>query len=398
MNRLVTFLTLGVLITSSCQNNIIVDDSHKEILPMTIPYKIDIGKELNKIESCSLSKIANSLDYIFLETTPKSLLRNIDHIALSDSFIFVNDYTKLLQFGINGKFIRQIGSYGRGPGEYLFVNDFCIDNRNGKIYILNAGNLLEYNFAGLFIRSIVVEKKSTRLVLSDTNKIMLYPFNLPGKMDDRPYSWYLIDLNGANILKIPNYLKRVHTPGLLIRESPLYSFNNAFHFMEYGIDTLYFLKNARPEPYLIINLGNMKMDPDLAITASERSNIFKRMGKKLSIRSVLESNEYVFFSLNSGFSDSLLCGIFNKKTYQSSLLKENGFLNDIDRGLIFWPKYVYKDSILIDFVDAFNFISKVGNIQASKENDLTKSDKNPFSRLLNNVKETSNPILIVCKK
>jgi hypothetical protein len=398
MRQINIYLVLCFLIILSCrQINTVRNYDNKTKSANDLPYLIDIKNSFKNFKSVPLSSIVRELEYIPLETTPASILRIIDHVALSDSFIFVNDHTKLLQFDKQGKFIRQIGSKGRGPAEYLYINDFCIGKDNKNIYILNAGNILEYNFNGLFIRSITVERNSTRFVLSDTNKIMLYPFNLPGNMIERSYSWYLTDLNGINILKIPNYFKRVHSPGMLIREAPLYSFDNNFHFMEYGIDTLYFIRNSKPEPYAIFNLGNMKMDHDLAISASDRTDILKRLEQKLRISSILENTEYLFFRLNWGYSDSSICAIFNKKTLTATFLKENGFSNDIDGGLTFWPEYLLNDSILVDCKDPFDFLKNSNRTNKIKVKDKNAEKLNPFGTLINNLTETSNPVLIVCR-
>ena len=39
-------------------------------------------------------------------------------IPFAEGHLFVCDYNKLLQFTPEGKFVRQIGKAGQGPGEY----------------------------------------------------------------------------------------------------------------------------------------------------------------------------------------------------------------------------------------------------------------------------------------
>ena len=80
-----------------------------------IPYNIDIKKNFKNVETVNLSRIGKELSYLPLETSPQCLIQEIDKILFSKSFIFVNDTrNRLLQFDKSGKFLRQIGSLGRG--------------------------------------------------------------------------------------------------------------------------------------------------------------------------------------------------------------------------------------------------------------------------------------------
>jgi hypothetical protein len=82
-----------------------------------------------------LSAIGFNIQYIPLETNSASLLKTILHIELCDSIIFVCDNDKLLKFDTAGRFIKQIGIKGNGPGEYPSINDFSVDKINQLIYI-----------------------------------------------------------------------------------------------------------------------------------------------------------------------------------------------------------------------------------------------------------------------
>ena len=57
----------------------------------------------------NVSYFADTVLYIPLETNEDCLMGEIGQICVSDSILFVAErYSKLLQFDINGKFIRQI--------------------------------------------------------------------------------------------------------------------------------------------------------------------------------------------------------------------------------------------------------------------------------------------------
>ena len=77
---------------------------------------------------------------------------------------------------------------------------------------------------------------------------------------------------------------------------------------------------------------------------------------------------------------------------------ENGrFVNDLDYGIDFWPEKIYKDSILIDYIDAFKLLDIIDKKQVgvSKETDMNKLNK--FRSLKKQLTETSNPVLMIVK-
>jgi len=410
MKSIIVLYLFALLLILSCINQKTANNTSTINITGKIKYCIDIERNIRNVKAVPLSDIGGSIDYIVLETTPNNSLRSIDRVAFSDSFIFVNDHTKLLKFDRHGRFVRQIGSYGRGPSEYSYLNDFFIDQDTKNIYILGAGIILVFDFHGVFIRSFKVERNVTSFDLSDTNKLLLYPFNMPVNAIntiERPYSWYLIDMNGTDILKIPNYYKRTNSPGILIRKSPLYSFGNTFHFMEYGADTLYRLRSFKPEPYALFRLGEMKLDYDPAITKiSHDDKIFEQ---KLSISSIIENKNNIFFRLNRGFSDTLLCGVFDKNTLNTYFPAGNVFRNDIDGGMDFWPEYTCNDTLLVDCIDSYVFLKNFRQIsigENKKQNgsgyDLNLTMKYPekkkeLIRLAESLKDTDNPVLILVR-
>ena len=70
---------------------------------------------------------------------------------------------------------------------------------------------------------------------------MFYSINISFPSNDIAYSWYILDTSGIILSGIRNSLKR--NSKFVTRASPLYLFNETAHFMEFGIDTLYYLIN-----------------------------------------------------------------------------------------------------------------------------------------------------------
>lgn len=99
-----------------------------------------------------------SVQYIALETTPECLLgRRINQLLVTDSFIFVVNYqpAAIYMFGRDGEFVRQIGSLGRGPGEYLNVENITVneDRREITLYDSEICQAMKFDYDGKKITS-----------------------------------------------------------------------------------------------------------------------------------------------------------------------------------------------------------------------------------------------------
>jgi hypothetical protein len=356
-----------------------------------IPYNIDIKKNFTNIKTISLSSIGKDLSYIPLETTPECIISKIEKTLFSGSYIFVSEKSRLLQFDKNGRFVKQIGSSGRGPEEMFLIQDFCIDEQKKEIYIISAPDKLSiFDFDGVFKNSFHLSVRTTQIIPSDNNSLMFHIANVPGKNDP---SWIITNKQGIVLSNIKNYLKRISQPGIIVPYSPLYLFDNTLHFMEFGIDTLYYFKVAKRKPYAIFYFDNLKMNPDLIVNSSMVKINHENLTGTLWINSIIENDELLFITFSLGVTDAEICAIYNKKTDAVTFLKDNAFQNDVDEGIMFWPKQVINDNLLIDYVDAFDLLKK-------QPGSLIKNNYYVSSKLLNlkkQISETSNPVLIILK-
>lgn len=392
MKTKIILLCICICFSSSCKNT----NPPETIIPGTIPYHIEIEKYITNSKSCELNKIGSELEYIVLEDTPNSLLGTIVHTALCDSFIFVHDIKKVLQFDRHGKFIRQIGTIGRGPGEYSSVNDFCIDNKNIYILPFDGKEVKVYDFKGQFIRSIQSpHPQVSQIVLKDTGSLIFHsPIN-PGRSHNLEFNWFVTDKQGNVLTKIRNYLDRSNERGLTTLFGPMYLFNHEVRFKEYGIDTLYYFKNSKKEPYAIFNQGKLKMDPDPDFPGITFIEHRERVKDKVWIDNfMVEDADYLFFTVQWGFSKAAYC-TYNKQTSEVTILKDDGFKNNLDGGPKFFPQYIYNDSILVDWIDPIKLLEIVNS---DKSQEVTTDKSGVFKKLKDQLTETSNPVMMVLKQ
>ena len=388
---------LTIIIIIACNTNKRGSTTSKSI---DIPYFVDIEKNLTETKSVSLSSIGKQLEYIPLETNPNCMIEGIENISLSEDFIFIADYTKILQFDRNGKFLKQIGANGRGPGEYLGITGFCIDNKNRKVYVnvcYDDCEILEYDFNGSFIRSFKQPWRSYQFIAYDTTGII---FHLTHDNDSTVYSkynFYITNHDFKPTYKIKRHFIRKSNIGA--RQIPLYYYNGILHFKQYTVDTLYTLENTKPKPYAIFKLGKTKLNPNVMFDGHNPNvaEMIKEIESFIEISKILETDNYLFTSVAFGVGDSSKYCIFNKNSAETSIIEDAGFKNDIDNGVRFWPKYIYNDNILVDYIDAFKFLNMIKNRDSDSFKVEGKSQIDYLAVLSKDLNETSNPIIIVLK-
>lgn len=128
---------------------------------------------LTRVESWQFSDLYDEVRVIPLETTGESLFAEVLQTVSNDSVIFVratystesND-AAIWQYNANGKFLRQMGSVGQGPGEYSSISNivlrndtlFAFDqwNSNIHLYQVDSGKYLSSTQADSFepLRSV----------------------------------------------------------------------------------------------------------------------------------------------------------------------------------------------------------------------------------------------------
>lgn len=102
-----------------------------------------------------LSEIASNIDFVRLEITDKSLLRDIMDIKVSEHHILVLDTEGVFLYTRNGQFLSKIGQKGQGPEEYTSIMLSVLDEEHKEIFLLSGqGGMKVYGYDGLFKRIV----------------------------------------------------------------------------------------------------------------------------------------------------------------------------------------------------------------------------------------------------
>ena len=327
-----------------------------------------------------MSSLGRHIEYVPLETDTASLLSRIANLAITDSFIFASDGTRLIKFSIDGSFIGKVGSEGRGPGQYTNLSSLQADNEKQELYVLAMRQVLVFGFDCKLKRTFNIDFPVRQFLLEGEDKIVFHPINLPVPPDNT-YSLYISDRSGNILENIVNDLARVNK-GMVIQSSPMYIYEGSLHFMEFGTDTMFIYKSSTREPYAVFHLGDLKLPPDPTIEEAPSA-------KGIWINDSKETDEFLLFSYWEGLSGGGKKCIYEKRTSAITVLKENDFINDLDGGLNFWPNRILPDKTLVDFEEAITFINHLKD-QSAKGTLIDEKLK----ELLNKIDENSNPVLV----
>lgn len=113
---------LFIIITLSCSNS-----STKDINTIIINY--------DKTCNYPLSNFITNCNIVKLETSDSILTGDISDIEFHENNIIILDKKNNTAqvFNQKGEFIHQLSNLGRGPGEYLYLNDIATNSQG--IYI-----------------------------------------------------------------------------------------------------------------------------------------------------------------------------------------------------------------------------------------------------------------------
>ena len=428
MKKLTT-LTLclaALLLLCDCQSRV---QNENEEFELSFPVIIDMEEIVNQpITELNLSMVADSLEYIPLETLSESLIDLMGNVALTEEFIFLRTTRRILKFSRDGKYLSDISSQGRGPGEYQGLRNISIDKDNERVFIYPnwVRELLIYNFDNKYLGKIPLFHSYYDLALSiffagNDHFIALGNWITPEELSKEMFLVALLDSTGKIIEKVDSPLmqsadylnnKNIIYPGT---GAPSYHDSLALS-IGWGSDTIYAKSHHGIEPRYILNFGRYDAPFEIKYGYSSDPDELRRIyGKRYGYiwlsTTPIETRDYLFleFSLN----DYLYLAAYSKQTSQSLLFREKGtvrsgiirygshfntesfgFKNDLDGGLNFYPRWTNLNSnVWITSCNAFELISSLDEIRERDPENQQKHKR--LIDLIEKLDENDNPVLVV---
>ena len=263
-----------------------------------VPFYDEIEKYDN-----NLSSIASGVRFVKLDNEPIFRDFFIVDIQQCDSFLFLMDPKHLFMYDATGKFIRQIGQNGQGPGEYVFLNaPLQLDEKKRILYAADGytSRFLSYDFEGNCLKTIRYANADwSQAYLLDSATIAVNILAAHRFPPHKTPKLILQNYARKNLKSFPSYLYPVERPRSMVAYGPdnfLWHCGNDFYMLEYGNDTVFQITREELIPALILT-------GDLNPTGDE---LFKMEGNKLIITArimqpsaaIFESNRFLIANIS----------------------------------------------------------------------------------------------------
>lgn len=313
---IITLITLTSFISVSCHQK-----NQKTITIEKI--EIDKAETLYKWvkDSCIITKS------VILKNYDRDLIGDISKLIFHENKYFIYDgiQRKIFVYDSNGNFLNFIGSYGKGPGEYLEIRDFQI--YNGQLYLLDYNYLRIYSFDGNFIKNIKLNK------LSDITRLNPVQF---GITKDSKFLFWIGNFGNTEIKEV-----------LFITNSELKLLNKYFTFYDQYPDSfrfnsnkgdmvfsglmgdynLYTINDTYCVPKYLIDFGKQAVQTDNTKDKQKLYDIIDQNNLVHSLREIYTTPNYISFIYQKGRTPYM--GFYNKKT---KIVRTDNCINPIILG------------------------------------------------------------------
>lgn len=316
---------------------------------------VESYKLKTKIDSFYYKNIFDGIKFIDLKEDKNNLFRSIDKIIVNNDYIYIFDRmgsNKVYKYNLNGDFISAIGNKGRGPEEYIKLNDFDIKDSLFYLNDVTGGRILIYNSNNKFIKSY---------------KLPFHVYNLK-RLNNGNYLFYILKNNSSekiiltdnefNLLKV--YVKYDKEEN----EDQLY-WPNTFRIMPdenilctlpYN-DTLYFFsQNGDTLIKKSFDFGKYKLPNEIRINCEEVEKKSRNKTFMYFTESPVVVNNYLIASIIYGQVRATL--FYDTLTSSYRIFKMEA--NKLDIKNICWLSFANSNYVIdwFDYEIYNNFIEK----------------------------------------
>lgn len=387
---------------------------------------IDVETAFQSPQELCLTDLGQKLTYIPLETNDASIteINPMTKVTVTEEFIFIgNNQSPILCFDRkNGKFIRNIGSIGQGPNEFLNASTLEVDNDAKRIYVKKTpGNYVCFDYEGNALTPVNLPGEKNFMmgahyfannkaygycnVAKETTTAQGYCYSLPsGELLD---SIPLTDMHAKKIKSIaPLRSQEVYGGMFMMAEhedgtwtggnytnSTFWTTNHTLYHKDIFCDTIYRMKDLyKQEPIVAFQLGSLG--------GYGRYETASSMEGRYLLPRILHNGKHIYFTLFTevydiqGMMKKLTsggvilnpgCGLYNTESGEVKLQKESLLFKHPNEDM---PKVcintITTDGHWVAIYQAEELVEARENIPTDQQPDWLKQ-----------LKEDDNPVILV---
>lgn len=357
MKRLLIYAC--VLFIMSCSDE--VQNSTESM----IPIEINIEKLNYSRDSLIL------IDYLLrLDTINQALLADVSKVFKSKDCIFILDKKQniVVQFDLNGKYLRKLDKRGKGPEEYLAICDIFIDEASRSYYILDNRKkiILHYNYNNEFLSSVSYKTLPFAAVhgfsFLEKDIVAFY-----ANYEDNHVVVY--DLSNQEVLCISNPVPEIFKESILPLDfvySNIFSLDHKLYYFECWDQIIYEITKNEIIPAFILDFKNVNFInvKNLVGGRDYRQNFYDWYNgdwiRGLDCVTAIDNNLIIEFSYKNKFFTSVyngddkkaVCFLNKHKKYSDSNYKHR-YIGD-GKGICYAFNMIKQEQILSSLEEDFD--------------------------------------------
>lgn len=266
---------------------------------------------LSDKKTLALEEVSTAIRRVSLETTDESLIKYIAKVIMTDKLFVVVHDNRCTLFDRDGGFIRNVGSVGQGPEEYVYLSDVFVRGDELLFFDFQSRRVLIHKQTGEFVNAFRTPEGVTD-ILPDRDGFIGHLANRDGKDVNR-----LKRMDGKGIVtdSIPG---RVYENSgitmVIFPELTLYRLGTQYIMKETLNDTVYTISpDFTMIPRYTFSFGEVGITSEARHQLTNpRENIMK--GKK-AINHILESSRYLVLQ---GWLDKDMLFLIDKENDQTA--------------------------------------------------------------------------------
>ncbi len=279
----------------------------------------------NLFNDYKLSDIVDSIQIIPLETSDTCLIGDCTKVLVDNQNIYVSDRfsRSLFVFDLNGKLKYSIKNIGKGPTEYLEIEDFCLLN-NGNIAILD-GSLKKIIFVNTSDLSLTEQKVPFYCDAIEYLKEGYLVFNGSSR-EDRIIIW-----NYEKKKRVNSFIKYDEKYNSTKTLKPLIKYKNSVYYIHEFKTYLERISIDKIEKCNYIDFGKYNLKGELL---KQRflgmTDIYVNPPNTASIYKYTETNSLIYFRFSiENLSKLPFCVFYSKKTKNKIILNNDYYTDDL---------------------------------------------------------------------
>ena len=302
----------------------------------------------------NLSAIASGVEFIPIDAEPPIRDFHIYDVSAGGNYLFLSDIYEIRKYDRHGKYIRNIGSRGMGPEEFVQLGiPPQFDYEKELIYALDVerNRIVVYRFDGTYVKAISLYSHASDIDMIDSTRIA-YRQGWTDRYKPSCQLIQFIDYNGQLTKTYPSHRYPIPKEDMEQYGSYVSFFwkhGGMNYYLEYGSDTIF---QIRKDSILPIRKLTGELKPDLMdhFQKDVRQKLFILCYMLRPNSAIFESDRYIIFKI-SGYHETYY-KTFDKQTrrFQRTFYKDiqeneyglrkmDFFIDDIISGLHFTPQY-----------------------------------------------------------